>query len=1047
MKRGVGAILLALLLGSLTWLPLYGASSDVSRSVKYGIASLDLQYYSTPTMLTPILNLTTKELGELLLTGEYQFQNPVTVNYGTAWYEVNQSQAVEGTDWVITVLDVNPNSNTALVVVLDQATGKRSNQVMLQANVPVDVFGDGSIVLTLKDTFVGIDGRLVASIETQVTVSSLRLTSKTQFWDLQRMGIAMGIMDGLRTFLAEKWMFYPMNQRVHRTYAFVRYGIDNRWSLMSATTPDGYLNASFLSGDRLFFGPLNPLANIDRNSELVWSLVHDEGGYFGFDGLYHPYRCTWTVKKGHFVVPNNAVIYNQTQGWIAKNTGKNATVKITYHCDFGQWHNGVSGGIDDIRSYVAFLYTWSYRDFKNDPYYDQTLEFRYDTPHILGFQWLSDGYVVYGNYTYPIDDNVTASEYMFYPDMPWELYWAMGELVANGAAYGIFRSYYFNDWKDNAVKLDLLNTTHSEDLLTVIKSLAAGKAAASFPSIDWNSAASRFNADVNFYQSHGHFIIGNGPYFIAEYYPPRRIRLEKFNGSRVIFTQDPTLLLNGNSNVIEFVAESEFNTAVLDISNGNVDIGLFRADLSKFMSLDKNVLQSVVLYPVVESAYELTVNPYHDPDKDAPIVTIGNSTYLNPFAIKEVRFAFNYLVNRSHVVKDILDGAGTLMLGGISPTDPAYPHVSQVYRSLGLSPEGDLLYALRLVDEGMKKAQQQVAKYGHTLEKRDDGYWYFDGQPIEVKFVIRTEDERKDIGLYVSNLIENYMGFKVDKIFLNREDAADVVFRKPISTYQWNLYTGGWDAGGFGSMYPDWQIYYWYSPLGYYPNFQDPRHQPNITVKDALEFIGGQYGDIGSYASVVQNASSVYFVFNNLGTPDAFSAAQYMSRTIPVTVRTVSMLADEFNLSVASLNSVIVSVGGPLVNRVTAKYDRTALVHMNIWSGSIEIITPGKKFLWNIPRPWWNVTQGYFVIQFFNDRTTGALVVTVYGTDADSTAAGTYYFMTQVYPNLSSYSGMNYLVGLWEDTEAGADIPLPGASQGDTSGFSAGDSITIVAMG
>ncbi|NJF22133.1 hypothetical protein E3E33_00655 [Thermococcus sp. GR5] len=114
--------------------------------------------------------------------------------------------------------------------------------------------------------------------------------------------------------------------------------------------------------------------------------------------------------------------------------------------------------------------------------------------------------------------------------------------------------------------------------------------------------------------------------------------------------------------------------------------------------------------------------------------------------------------------------------------------------------------------------------------------------------------------------------------------------------------------------------------------------------------------------------------------------------------------------------------------------------------GMITIVTPQGNFTWQPPTPWWNATKGYFIIQLFEDNS-GALVVTIYGTDADSTAAGAYYFITQVSPNIDSYNGIRYIVGLWEDTEPGADVPLPGADLGDTSGFSAGDSITIVAEG
>ncbi|ADT85099.1 carboxypeptidase-like regulatory domain-containing protein [Thermococcus barophilus] len=213
--------------------------------------------------------------------------------------------------------------------------------------------------------------------------------------------------------------------------------------------------------------------------------------------------------------------------------------------------------------------------------------------------------------------------------------------------------------------------------------------------------------------------------------------------------------------------------------------------------------------------------------------------------------------------------------------------------------------------------------------------------------------------------------------------------------------------------------------------------------------LGGeaQYAGIAMYKEKVETADTVYFVFNNLGTPDAFSVSQYVSRTVPITTRTVSLLAEDFNMSAVTANDVVISVGGPLVNPVTAAYENIAPVHMVIDGKDITIVSPQGNVTWTAPTPWWNVTEGYFIIQLFTDENSGALVVTIYGTDADSTAAGAYYFLTEVYPNIAAYNSISYIVGKWEDTEAGADIPLPGANLGDTSGFSAGDTITVIFIG
>lgn len=206
---------------------------------------------------------------------------------------------------------------------------------------------------------------------------------------------------------------------------------------------------------------------------------------------------------------------------------------------------------------------------------------------------------------------------------------------------------------------------------------------------------------------------------------------------------------------------------------------------------------------------------------------------------------------------------------------------------------------------------------------------------------------------------------------------------------------------------------------------------------------------VGDYPTSLRHAGKLFFVFNNLGTPDAFSTALYTSPTVGAgnNVRRISKLASKFNTSEVSPEDVIVSVGGPLVNPITARYDNISKVHMVVEGRDINVVTPNGTFTWTAPKPWWNVTQGYFVIQAFADSSINATVFTIYGTDADSTAAGAYYFLTEVYPNIENYRDVYYLVGQWRDSEPGADVPLPGADQGDKSGFSAGDGITIVAKG
>ncbi len=312
-----------------------------------------------------------------------------------------------------------------------------------------------------------------------IPAEPIKITTKEQYWDLQKISMLIGILESERVFLIETWEFYPANKErvVKITPPEASTGIGQRWSVMTAQTPpDKHLKiAQFASTGAMFMSAFNPVGGLsDVYSVRVWNLIRDYGATTNFDGIVAPpYRCKWQLERGEFKVPDDAVIYNQTQGWIAANAGKTARVKVKVSCDFGEWHNGVKGNIDDLKYYVAFLYTWAYKDGADDPYYDESLGGTAGTlQNILGWQWTDDGYVAYGTYEHPLADDMTAGFYVFYPTLPWELYWAMGELVANSKKYGIDKTYSFSSGAEGVLWLDLLTKEHVDDLAKVMMKIS-----------------------------------------------------------------------------------------------------------------------------------------------------------------------------------------------------------------------------------------------------------------------------------------------------------------------------------------------------------------------------------------------------------------------------------------------------------------------------------------------------------------------------------------------------------------------------------------------
>ena len=364
-----------------------------------------------------------------------------------------------------------------------------------------------------------------------VPEETMWITNEDQYWDLQRISTLLGILESPRVFLMENIEFYAgSRERMESIVPEPNTGIGNRWSVMTAVTPDSILR---IGTTGRFLSPTNPVGGmLDRYTWNVMGLVRDYGASTNFNGDVAPYRCSWTLERGPFSVPSDALIYNQSEGWIPVHAGENAGVRVSVHCNIGTWHDGIAGDINDVKNYVAFLYTWTSMDYSDDPYYDSWLAWSGDTlklQNVLGFQWTDDGYVVYGTYEHPLDDAVTSSQYIFYPSLPWEIYWAMGELVANSSKYGVDREYSFTG--NGGVGIDLLNSTHVQDLRTVISAILEDDSiAGSFPGIDWSSASERLSADLSFSELHGHLFISNGPYYIEAYSPdPFGVDLRRFD--------------------------------------------------------------------------------------------------------------------------------------------------------------------------------------------------------------------------------------------------------------------------------------------------------------------------------------------------------------------------------------------------------------------------------------------------------------------------------------------------------------------------------------
>ncbi|MFN2304233.1 MAG: ABC transporter substrate-binding protein, partial [Anaerolineales bacterium] len=72
-----------------------------------------------------------------------------------------------------------------------------------------------------------------------------------------------------------------------------------------------------------------------------------------------------------------------------------------------------------------------------------------------------------------------------------------------------------------------------------------------------------------------------------------------------------------------------------------------------------------------------------------------------------------------------------------------------------------------------------------------DDVWTYNGEPVTLIFLIRVEDERREIGDYVSNQLES-VGFTVDRQYKTSSEASPLWVYGDPNDGLWHLYTGGW---------------------------------------------------------------------------------------------------------------------------------------------------------------------------------------------------------------------------------------------------------------
>ncbi len=232
--------------------------------------------------------------------------------------------------------------------------------------------------------------------------------------------------------------------------------------------------------------------------------------------------------------------------------------------------------------------------------------------------------------------------------------------------------------------------------------------------------------------------------------------------------------------------EANADAAISRLEAGDIDV--FADDIGNPTSFAR--LQEIDAIDSVQSFglyYEISFNP----------AACADEGVMNPFANAAIREAMNQLVDRDFIATEIMGGLATPRYVAINAASADRGRFAADIRAI------EAQYAFNQEAAAATIATEMEAMGAELV----DGVWNFNGAPIELSGLIRTEDQRTEIGDYVADQLED-IGFTVLRDYKSSADASPIWLRGEPSDCAFNYYTGGWistaisrDVGG------NWQFF------------------------------------------------------------------------------------------------------------------------------------------------------------------------------------------------------------------------------------------------
>ena len=235
---------------------------------------------------------------------------------------------------------------------------------------------------------------------------------------------------------------------------------------------------------------------------------------------------------------------------------------------------------------------------------------------------------------------------------------------------------------------------------------------------------------------------------------------------------------------IRFVQYLDENTALEAVRNGNLDMYYYRVSSDRLK--DSESREGLQVFESTGGYFSILLNP----------TDVGD---FNPFSIREIRYALNFLVDRNLIVNELLGGYGAPMISNYGIFSADYLGIIDVLESFQFK------YNPNLANQIITEQLEDIGA------KKINGVWNYEDEPITITFFIRSDDPaRKAIGEILSSNLES-IGFVIEKEFGDLNKAFVLVYGSDPGDQKWHLYTEGWGSSGF-SRYDSVALAQMYSP-------------------------------------------------------------------------------------------------------------------------------------------------------------------------------------------------------------------------------------------